>query len=116
MSIERRKSRRFQVVDLDVHTVDPDEKIGKVVNLSEGGLLMIADLELVPDSIVRFRIPFSQTINGEVNFEFNARVVWSYPNALQASKYSTGLEFAENPDLQTLFIQQMIKVYGKESV
>jgi hypothetical protein len=113
MSSERRKSKRFQVVDLEVHDAETDERIGKVVNLSEGGLLMIADIEMDQDSIVRFRIPFSKTINGEINFEFNARVVWSYPNALQASKYSTGLEFSENPDLQTIFIQQMIKVYGK---
>jgi hypothetical protein len=114
MGSERRRAKRFQVVDLDVQSVDTDQKIGKVVNLSEGGLLMIADSELPQQEITRFRIPFSHTVNGEINFEFNARVVWCYPNALQASKFSVGLEFSENPDLQTIFIQQMIKVYGSE--
>lgn len=114
MGSERRKSRRFQVVDLEVRTVTPDERIGKVVNLSEGGLLMISDQELPQQEVVKFRIPFSRTVNGEVNFDFNARVVWCYPNALQSSKFSVGLEFAENPDLQTIFIQQMIKIYGSD--
>lgn len=112
MSTERRKSKRFQVVDLDIHSASKDENIGKVVNLSEGGLLMISEIELPREEIIKFRIPFSHTINGEIDFDFNARIVWCHPNTLQTSKFSVGLEFSENPDLQSIFIQQMIKVYG----
>lgn len=114
MDSERRKSKRFQVVDLEVQAAETDEKIGKVVNLSEGGLLMISNKELEPHELERFRIPFSHTVNGEIHFDFSARVVWCYPNSLQASKYSVGLEFSENPELQTIFIQQMIKIYGDD--
>jgi hypothetical protein len=114
MGPERRKARRFQVVDLEVHSIVPDENIGKVVNLSEGGLLMVSDAELPQDETMTFRIPFSHTVNGEIHFDFNARVVWCYPNALQPMKFSVGLQFAENPDLQTIFIQQMIKVFGTD--
>jgi hypothetical protein len=114
MGSERRRSKRFQVVDLDVQTIDSDEKIGKVVNLSEGGMLMIADRELAQQETIKFRIPFTHTVNGEIHFDFDARVIWCYPNTLQSSKFSVGLEFSENPDLQTIFIQQMIKIYGME--
>jgi hypothetical protein len=114
MGKERRKSKRFMVVDLDVHLAEGEERIGKVVNLSEGGLLMVADKELPSQETVRFSIPFSHTVNGEINFDFNARIIWCYPNTLHSSKFSVGMEFAENPDLQAMFIQQMIKIYGTD--
>jgi hypothetical protein len=114
MGKERRKSKRFMVVDLDVYMADGQERIGRVVNLSEGGLLMVAERELPSNEIVRFSIPFTHTVNGEIKFDFNARIVWCYPNTLHSSKFSVGMEFAENPDLQSIFIQQMIKVYGTE--
>ena len=114
MGSERRRSKRFQVVDLAIHTIDPDEKIGKVVNLSEGGLLLVSDVDLPNQEAVAFQIPFPHTVNGEINFNFNAMVVWCHPNTLNTSKFSVGLQFSENPDLQTIFIQNMIKVFGTE--
>ena len=114
MNSERRRSKRFQVVDLEIHTAEPDEAIGKVVNLSEGGLLLISDVELPNQEVVKFHIPFPHTVNGEINFDFDADVVWCHPNSLNTSKFSVGLQFAENPDLQTIFIRNMIKVFGKE--
>ena len=114
MGQERRRSKRFMVVDLEVLLAHNQEHIGRVVNLSEGGLLMVADKEIPSNEIIRFSIPFSQTVNGEIKFDFNAQIVWCYPNTLHSSKFSVGMEFAENPDLQSMFIQQMIKIYGAE--
>lgn len=114
MGTERRKSKRFMVVDLEVLSGEEEEHIGRVVNLSEGGLLMVSDKELPSHEIIRFSIPFSHTINGEIKFDFDARIVWCYPNTLHSSKFSVGMEFAKNPDLQALFIQQMIKIYGTD--
>ncbi|MEN8241967.1 MAG: PilZ domain-containing protein [Chloroflexota bacterium] len=114
MNTERRRSKRFQVVDLAIHTTDPDENIGKVVNLSEGGLLLVSDVELPNQEVVAFQIRFPHTVNGEINFDFDATVVWCHPNTMNTSKFSVGLQFAENPDLQTIFIQNMIKVFSAE--
>ena len=114
MGIERRKAKRFMVVDLEVFLAEEEERIGRVVNLSEGGLLMISEKELPSPEVLRFSIPFSHTVNGEIKFDFNAKIVWCYPNTLNSSKFSVGMEFAENPDLQSIFIQQMIKIYGSD--
>jgi Tfp pilus assembly protein PilZ len=112
MNDDRRKAKRFTVVDLELFLQDPEEKIGQVVNLSEGGLLIVTESPFEAASYHQFRIPFNQTINGRINFDFEGRVVWCNPNALDSKKYSVGLEYAENPELQTLFVQQMIKVFG----
>ncbi len=112
MSNERRTSKRFTVVDLDLFSLDPEIQIGNVVNLSEGGLLVYTDDEMETKTIRNFRIPFNETVNGQINFDFKGHVAWSNPNTLNSEKYSTGIEFTENPELQVQFIHQMIKVFG----
>lgn len=113
MAFEKRRHARFTVVDLELYFQDPQERIGQIVNLSEGGLLVVAGEPVEPYSIHKFRILFNQTIQGEIKFDFEASVVWSNPNSLDPSKHSIGLQFVENPELQTKFIRQMIKVFGK---
>jgi hypothetical protein len=114
MQNERRKSKRFTVVELDIFLQEPEEHIGKVVNLSEGGMLVISGNELEPKKVVKCRIPFTRTINEQVNFDFEARIVWSSPNTLEPSQFRSGMEFAENPQIQAYFINQMVKVFGPQ--
>jgi len=114
MQNERRKSKRFTVVELDIFLQEPEEHIGKVVNLSEGGFLVISGNELEPNKVIKFRIPFNRTINEWVNFDFEAKVVWCSPNTLEPSQFSSGMEFAENPQIQAYFINQMVKVFGAQ--
>ena len=113
MSQERRHHSRFTVVDVDIYYQDPQDRFGKIVNLSEGGLLVVADGPMEPYSVHQFRVLFNQTINGEIHFDFEASVVWSNQNTMDSTKHSIGLKFTENPELQTKFIRQMIKVFGK---
>lgn len=113
MANENRRHSRFTVIDLELYFQDPQERIGKIVNLSEGGLLVVADEPYEIYSLHQFRVLFNQTINGEINFDFEASVVWSNQNTMDPTKHSIGLKFTENPELQTKFIRQMIKVFGK---
>ena len=112
MQVERRKSKRYSVVDLDLYYQDPQEFIGKVINLSEGGLLVITEEQFEKNKFLNVRFLFNTAVNEKINFDFAVRVAWSNRSALHASKYSTGMEFSENPELQAHFINQMIKVYG----
>ncbi|NIW45669.1 MAG: hypothetical protein GWN30_13245 [Gammaproteobacteria bacterium] len=109
--MERRKSKRFSVVNLNLHDKTTEEMVGKVVNISQGGLLTIAYKTYKEGKEYDFFIPFDETINGQVKFEFSARIVWCRPNPLKPGMMSTGLEFADNPKIQTMFIEQMIKIY-----
>ncbi|MGD8456958.1 MAG: PilZ domain-containing protein [Anaerolineales bacterium] len=112
MQIERRKSKRYSVVDLDLFFQDPQEFIGKVINLSEGGLLVITDEQLEKNKFLDVRFLFDTTVNENINFDFTVRVAWSNRSTLHSNKFSTGMEFTENPKVQAQFINQMIKVYG----
>ncbi|HKJ26094.1 MAG TPA: PilZ domain-containing protein [Anaerolineales bacterium] len=110
--MERRREKRFNVVDLELFHKDRQDHVGTVINISRGGLLVNATEEFKPEEQHSFSIPFVKTINGEVKFDFKATIVWCQPNPLAPSAYSVGMEFTENPDLQTMFIQQMVKIYG----
>jgi hypothetical protein len=112
---ERRRSQRFIVVDLELFRVEPEEHLGRIVNLSENGMLAFCEEALEPQTQTMFRIPFQQTVAGKVHFDFEGKVVWAKMNATGPSKYSIGLEFVQYPDLQIQFIQHMIKLYGEQA-
>ena len=112
--MERRKSRRFSIVNLDLHDQVTGHLVGKVVNISRGGMLTTTEKAYEPGKEYGFYIPFEQTVNGLVKFEFSGRVIWCRPNALKPGMLSVGLEFADNPKIQTIFIEQMIKIYGAD--
>ena len=112
MSKERRTAKRFTVVDLDLYSLDPETRVGNVVNLSEGGLLVLTDDEIKLKSTHEFRIPFRETVNGQIDFDFKGKIAWSNRSTLDPANFSTGIQFTENPELQVQFIRQMIKVFG----
>ncbi len=111
MKNERRKTERTTVVNLDLYTQEPQEFLGKVINLSEGGLLVVTDKLLDENLFLNVRILF----NHDIKFDFSIRIIWSEPSTYDKSKFDTGVEFIENPNLQAHFIQQLIKVYGQKS-
>jgi Tfp pilus assembly protein PilZ len=111
--MERRGAKRFAVVDLDLFNKQTQEHVGKIINISKGGLLVNASNEFPTGEEFDFYIPFTKNVNGEVKFEFNARVVWCQPNPLTPSAFSVGMEFSNIPELQTVFIQKMIQIYGE---
>ena len=113
MNDERREHKRFTVTDLDLILQEEEKLIGKVVNLSEGGLLILSTAELESGKAYDFRIPFDQTVNGEIHFDFEGEVVWCNQNTLDAKKFSAGLKFTQIPDLQLTFVKQMITIFGK---
>lgn len=110
MSREKRKHQRFAVVDLELHDKDYGHRLGKVVNISKGGMLLDSYEHYEKDKILSLRIPFNQEIIGKVNYDFRAVVAWSLPNA--ADNFSIGLELLDNSELQYQFLQNMIAVYG----
>lgn len=114
MNTERRKAKRYSVVDLDLYFQEPQEYLGQVINLSEGGILVLTEEQFEKNQFLNVRFLFDQAFNEKINLDFSVRVAWSSRNPVESPKYSTGMEFSENPELQAQFIQQMIKVYGQK--
>lgn len=110
--MERRRAKRFTVVDLELFNQQTRSLIGTVVNISKGGLLAKTDVSFTPGDKYNFFIPFAKSVNGEVQFNFSALIVWCHPNSLHPKKFSVGIEFNNFPEVQTLFIQQMVGIFG----
>jgi Tfp pilus assembly protein PilZ len=110
--MERREHERFSVVDLVLYDQESGRPIGKVVNISAKGLLVISSRKYEVGQILGFFIPFTKTIQGMVKFEFQGEVRWVHPNDQHPLRYSIGMQFTENPELQTMFFQQLVDLYG----
>ena len=112
--MDRRRAKRFNVVELELFYHDDREHIGQVINISKGGILVNSKQEYTAGEKHSFYIPFTQAINGEVEFKFTATIIWCQQNPLSTSSFSIGMEFSDFAELQTVFIQQMIKIYGEQ--
>ena len=109
---ERRQSERHEVVDLQLFNQDTGEFLGKVVNISEGGLLIETEFEFIAGQRGNYYIPFTRAVQGMVKFEFLGEVRWVQPESGGNAASKVGMAFALNPEVQTMFIQQLVKVYG----
>jgi Tfp pilus assembly protein PilZ len=110
--MERREHERFSVVDLVLYDQETGRPIGKVVNISVRGLLVISSRKFEVGDVLGFSIPFTKTVEGMVKFDFQGEVRWAHPNDQHPSRFSIGIQFVENPELQTMFIHQLVDLYG----
>ena len=97
------------MVDLELRFLKSDKVLGRVVNLSQGGMLVNATEEFERGAMLALRIPFERPVDGEVFFDFEAEVVWCMPDAQE--NYSVGLQFSKNSELQYQFLQKMVYLY-----
>lgn len=111
MSIERRTTKRFSVVNLSLFNRETDEEIGQVINLSEGGLLVVASAEMPRGQELGLRIPFDND-GQEINLDVDAKVAWCTRENLKDEFYNIGMEFAAHSKEQYSFLKQMILLYG----
>jgi Tfp pilus assembly protein PilZ len=112
MTIERRTTKRFSVVNLNLFNRETDEEIGQVINLSEGGLFVTATIEMQRGQEIGLRIPFTHE-DQEINLDIDARVAWCTRENLKDEIFNIGMEFAANSKEQYEFVKQMIRLYGE---
>ena len=95
----RRRPRRELSTPVPVVDAMTGETVGHVGNLSESGMLLLANRALVDDALyqVRFRLPAT---GGEAHdFEVGAHVLWTDADATGTRAW-TGLRFIAVPDAQ----------------
>ena len=110
--MERRQHERFTVVDLILYEKNSTRPVGKVVNISTRGLLVISSKPYKVGEEVQLYIPFKKTVRGMVKFEFLADIRWAHPDDDNPTQIRVGMEFADHPELQTMFIEQLVSIYG----
>jgi hypothetical protein len=88
----RRAKRRRAAEPIAIEDTMTEQVIGKIGNLSETGMLALADLPLTEDALyqVRFRLPDGQ--GGSRAIEVGAHQLWSEP-ANVAGHFWVGFRF-----------------------
>lgn len=74
---EFRRARRRRAIDrIDVVDAMTDAVIGQLGNLSESGLLLIANAPLGEDALYQWRFRLPHPDGGDVELECGAQVLW----------------------------------------
>lgn len=85
----RRMQRRTVTVPIDVVDAMTEQTVGNLFNLSVGGLLLIASVELSEDALYQFRFLLP---DGGDAIEAGAHVLWR-EDASASGQYWVGLRF-----------------------
>jgi len=72
----RRARRRRAIARIDVVDAMTDAVIGQLGNLSESGLLLIANAPLNEDALYQWRFRLPQPGGGDAEIECGAQVLW----------------------------------------
>jgi Tfp pilus assembly protein PilZ len=101
-------------VDLELFTQENNQPVGRVVNISLGGLLVYTNVEYGIGEHHAFVIHFLEVDGNSVDFRFNAKVAWLTQEFSAAEEFALGLQFVEHEALQYEFLQKMLHLYGKK--
>ena len=108
----RRKFKRVYLV-LSTRLIDreTDKILGHLANLTPEGALVIGEAPLEIGKVYRFRMNLSKDFFSKSHMDFEARCVWSKPEAIAPQFYNTGLEFVKIAPKDVQIIEQIIKKY-----
>jgi hypothetical protein len=109
---EFRRARRRKVSDTILVTdAMTDTVVGRIGNLSETGMLLIADSPLNDDALYQLRFPLRDRAGKETTLEFGAHQLWQ-EDAGAPGLHWIGLRFIAIPDDQADRLQQWIDAPG----
>jgi hypothetical protein len=96
---ERRKSERIEAQSAGLRVSDSidGKEIGTVGNLSAGGMMLIANRELLPEGVLQLRIEALPRAIADDTIALGARVLWSMP-AHTPGQFWAGLETIDIDD------------------
>lgn len=109
---EFRRSRRRKIADT-ILVVDSmtDSVAGRLGNLSETGMLMMANAPMVEDALFQFRFTLTDPRGREQQIELGAHLLWQDP-AGGAGHSWTGFRFITMPDEQMMQLRSWLDAPG----
>ncbi len=109
---EFRRARRRKVADTVLVTdAMTDSVIGRVGNLSQTGMLLIASAPLVEDALYQLRFPLHDTGSHDIMFELGAHLLW-IDHASAPGQAWVGLHFLAVSEDQAERLRQWIDAPG----
>lgn len=94
---ELRKSPRI-TLDQELQVIDrgDDSRMGVVVNVSPGGMMVAGDRPVVTDRLYRLRLELATPVAGKTRIHLGADALWSQ-NA-EGGQYYTGFQLIDIAD------------------
>ena len=109
---EFRRARRRKISDT-ILVIDTmlDSVVGRLGNLSETGMLLVASAPLVEDALYQFRFTLTDARGREAPIEAGAHMLWQDPPG-GAGQAWTGFRFITVPHEQMLQLRGWIDAPG----
>lgn len=116
MSDESRRNRRRKIPEV-VEVVDAmtDTVVGRLSNLSENGMLLIANAPLVDDALYQLRFNLGTSANLSSAIEVGAHMLWQ-DEASASGHIWTGLRFITVLDHQFQQLREWLETPGSQHV
>ena len=97
---QRKKTKEF----IEIHDRETDEFIGKLLDLSTKGLMILAMRSMITQTIYEIRIDLPKPIEAKHYLTFDAECVWCHESASSKKTYNAGFQITEieSDEMQTL--------------
>ena len=108
---EKRKLRRRSLLyDFEVVEKDSGASVGRIINISLEGLMLISTDRQVSDTVLDLRIKLPETIFGKNNIDCKAQCMWCKKNK-NTDFYEAGFHLLELPEDDIKAIVGLITKY-----
>ena len=114
MAERRNKTRRSAAGYYVVFDVQKDQPLGKVVNLSEDGMMLTSSDPVEIDRLYNCRMALPDQLLDRRLIIFEARSIWSRRNDL-ANVYQTGYQFQEVSPKDMEVLRLLIQSWAVET-
>ncbi|MBW8009683.1 MAG: PilZ domain-containing protein [Chloroflexi bacterium] len=108
---EKRKEMRHLVKALEVFQKASGERLGRLVDLSLGGMLITHKTTMELNAEFPIIIPLNHSKNGLDDFEADVQFRW-FSQYNQTGLFGFGLEFLDNTDEQRRLLQGIIDEFS----
>lgn len=109
---EKRKHKRYVVQDIEVHHAKDGKLLGRVINMSLGGMLILHETDLEVNKILPVRILLKHSKNSQADIETEVKVRWFHRNH-SSGLIGFGLEFTDDSQEKLDAIQGIIDEFAQ---
>lgn len=106
-SEQRRTPRKIANEVLEIYDQITGVKLGKVVNISAEGLMLLSDEPIECNSVFQLDVQLPRLIKQHSRIAFGAEAVWSSP-AAQPGSHWTGFRIIDASDDDAVAIDELI--------
>lgn len=106
----RKFDRRHSVYYLRIYDTNSGELMGNLVDISEGGLMMVSDKPLKIGSTYHLTMHLPEQIKDQSTIEFSAKAKWC-KNEANPKFFDTGLELISKDGDFQMMLENLIDAY-----